>query len=306
MVKVQNGWESRNINDLETHITSAQTSPVSTISTLRRPYEPPRPGSSSTQPDRSSVGFMQSSERSTATATPEYVSTAPHQHTGTAGLDYAYPQPHSATQSPPSANSGRTYESFWREHSHSNSNQPSGPVTASSSAARTATPSLAPPANITPRAPTRRLQPISTSHHPPRLQTGPSTPHAAIALTTMPATPPPLPSSQSKLRAPNTAEDMDAIETLVYMSSPKNPSYNPSPQQSQTVLPKTPLRNYMDSSVGLVRAERGRERDDPVEMTKRGPRLKTEADVDRLLDEMGEGSSSDEEVVVMTERRLRA
>ena len=227
MVKVQNGWESRNINDLEAHITSAQTSPISTTSTLRRPYEFPRPGSSSTQPDHSSVGFMQSSERSTATATPENVSTAPHQHTGTAGLDYAYPQPHSATQSPPSASSGRTYESFWREHSHANSNKTSGPITASS-AAKTTRPSLAPPVDIAPRAPARRTQPISSPHHPPRLQTGPSTTNAAIALATMPATPPP-PSSQSSLRAPreNTAEDMDAIETLVYMSSPKNPSYNP-------------------------------------------------------------------------------
>ncbi|KAG6999566.1 hypothetical protein G7Y79_00034g069890 [Physcia stellaris] len=283
MVKVQNGWESRNINDLEAHITSAQTSPISTTSTLRRPYDFPRPGSSSTQPDRSSVGFMQSSERSTATATPENVSSAPHQHTGTAGLDYAY---HSATQSPPSASSGRTYESFWREHSHSNSNKPLGPVTASSPAAKATRPSLAPPADIAPRAPARRTQPISSPHHPPRLQTGPS--------TTMPATPPP-PSSQSSLRAPreNTAEDMDAIETLVYMSSPKNPSYNPSPQRKQAVLPKTPLRHYVDSSVGQGRAE--------------ATRLKTVADVDRLLDEMG--SSSDEEAVdgdVDVEARVRA
>ena len=81
---------------------------------------------------------------------------------------------------------------------------------------------------------------------------------------------------------------MDAIETLVYMSSPKNPSYNPSPQRKQAVLPKTPLRHYVDSSVGQARAERG----GPAAAA---PRLKTVADVDRLLDEMG--SSSDEEAV---------
>ena len=93
---------------------------------------------------------------------------------------------------------------------------------------------------------------------------------------------------------------MDAIETLVYMSSPKNPSYNPSPQRKQAVLPKTPLRHYFDSSVGQARAQR----DGPAAAT-RGPRLKTEADVDRLLDEMG--SSSDEEAVdVDVAARVRA
>ena len=53
--------------------------------------------------------------------------------------------------------------------------------------------------------------------------------------------------------------------------------------------------------MGQARAER----DGPA--VERGPRLKTEADVDRLLDEMGEGSSSDEEAVdVDVAARVRA
>ena len=285
MVKVQNGWETRNINDLETHITSSQASPISTTSTLRQPYEFSRPGSSSTQPDRSSGGLMQLSERSTATATPERVSTAPHHHIGTAGLDYAYPRPSSATQSPPSANSGRTYESFWREHSHSSNT--SRPITSSLSVAKPTAPSLAPPVAITPRIAARRTN-ASSSQHAPRLKTNTTTKTHA----TMPATPPP---PQVHTPRQNTAEDIDAIETLVFMSSPKNSGYHPSPQRvnqsSQSSMPKTPLRQHIES---FVERRAGFPSEQEADLSPGGgaPRLQSEADIDRMLDEMSDASSS--------------
>ncbi|KAL8786974.1 MAG: hypothetical protein Q9195_007986 [Heterodermia aff. obscurata] len=298
MVKVQHGWETRNINELESHITSTQASPVSTTSTLRQPYEFSRPGSSSTQPDRSSGGLMQLSERSTATATPEHLPTAPHHHVGTAALDYAYPQPSSATQSPPSAKSGRTYESFWREHSHSNS--PSRPIISSLSVAKPTAPSLAPPVDITPRIAARRTTASSSSsrQHAPRLNTNTHAP--------MPATPPP---PQVRTPRQNTAEDIDAIETLVFMSSPKNSGYHPSPQRVN--MPKTPLRQHIESFV-----ER-RETEQEADLSSSGgvvPRLQSEADIDRMLDEMSDdddddgsssSSGSDDEAMDSGTRRAR-
>ena len=286
MVKVQNGWETRNINELETHITSTQASPISTTSTLRHPYEFSRPGSSSTQPDRSSSGFMQLSERSTASATPERLPTAPHHHVGTAGLDYAYPQPSSATQSPPSAKSGRTYESFWREHSHSNNT--SRPTTSSLSAAKPTAPSLAPPVDITPRIAARRTNASSSQQHAPRLNT-----KTISNVHTMPATPPP---PQVHTPRQNTAEDIDAIETLVFMSSPKNPGYIPSPQRvnqsSQSSMPKTPLRQHIESFVERRAGFPLEQEEADLSPGGGAPRLQSEADIDRMLDEMSDASSS--------------
>ena len=293
MVKVQNGWETRNINDLETHITSTQASPISTTSTLRQPYEFSRPGSSSTQPDRSS-GLMQLSERSTTTATPEHLSTAPHHHVGTAGLDYAYPQPSSATQSPPSANSGRTYESFWREHSHPNN------VARPIASAKPTTPSLAPPVDITPRIAARRTN-ASSQQQAPRLNN--------ITVTnahTMPTTPPP---SQVRTPRQNTAEDIDAIETLVFMSSPKNSGYHPNPQRAnqsnQSSMPKTPLRQHIES---FVEKRAGFPLEQETDLSPGGgaPRFQSEADIDRMLDEMSDGSSSSGEDEAMDSGTNRA
>ena len=300
MVKVQNGWETRNLNELESHITSAQASPISTTSTLRQPHEFSRPGSSSTQPDRSSGGFMQSSERSTATATPEHLSTAPHHHVGTAGLDYAYPQPTSAIQSPPSAKSGRTYESFWREHSHSNST--SGPIR--SSLSKPTTPSLAPPVDITPRIAARRKNASSSQQRAPRLNTNTTT----NTHPTLPVTPPP---PQVRTPRQNTAEDIDAIETLVFMSSPKNSGYHPSPQRvnqnSQSSMPKTPLRQHIES---FVERRAGFPTEQEADLSSPGdgrvPRLQSEADIDRMLDEMSDGSSSSGEDDAMDSGTRRA
>ena len=62
MAKVQNGWESRTIDEIE-YLASQQTSPVSAVSSIRRPYE-----SSTDVMDlyRERSGFAQSSERTTA------------------------------------------------------------------------------------------------------------------------------------------------------------------------------------------------------------------------------------------------
>jgi len=175
MVKVQNGWQSHTLTELES-LTSAPTSPLT--SSLRSPRS--RPTSSRTLPDRPIF----------ANPSP---TAQPHHHTGTQGLDYAYRHPTSPTSGT------RTYESFWREHSDPH-------------------PSLAPPADIQPRRPLRLHTSTSTSIH-----TSPSTP------------------TPRKPRTPsqNAAMEKDAVETLVFMSSPKNATY-----QRGNVL-GTPLRRVV-------------------------------------------------------------
>ena len=276
MVKVQNGWQSRSIDELEV-MTSQQNSPVSTASTLRRPNESSRPSSSSNQPNH--AGFTQSSERSTAT--PEYHSSTPRRHTTTSGHDYANPQSGSSAQSPSSANTTRTYESFWREHSEQGTPRP--PPSASSTG-----PSLAPPADITPRN-ARRTNTSSTQ--PPRLQTNNSRTEGKGDIIRIPATPPPHHRPVARTPSQNAAMEKDAVETLMFMSSPKNSGYHPT---TSTQTQKTPLRNQVAFDKRAVPGSgmvNGSPLPKPSDILHR-ERLRTDRDVERLLDEMPNDSSS--------------
>lgn len=202
MVKVQNGWQSHTLTELES-LTSAPTSPLT--SSLRSPRS--RPTSSST---------------TLADRPPSQ----PHHHPG---LDYP---------------TSPTYESFWRDHSDSH-------------------PSLAPPADIHPRRPAHA--------HPPRIHTSM---HASpYASPSTPTTPKPRTPSQ------NAAMEKDAVETLVFMSSPKNSGF-----QRGNAL-GTPLRREVG---GRGRDERARE-------------------VERVLDGASaeESSSSEEEEKEGVRLRIR-
>lgn len=175
MVKVQNGWQSHNLSELESLTSapnSAQPSPlVSPVtSSIRSPRS--RPTSSSTIPDRPFLTH------------PSTAGDAPHQHIGTAGLDYAYRQP----PSPTPGRGTRTYESFWREHSDStlNSQHPTSHHRPDNHFG----PSLAPPADIHPRR-NPRLQ-TSSSHNP------------SISYASYPSTPPPPPLAYTTKPKPRT------------------------------------------------------------------------------------------------------
>ena len=275
MVKVQNGWQSRSIDELES-MTSQHNSPVSTASTLRRVNESPRPRSSSNQPNH--AGFTQSSERSTAT--PEHYSSAPHRRPTTSGHDYAMSQSRSPAQSPSSANTTRTYESFWREHSEQGATRP--PLPGSSTG-----PSLAPPADITPRNARRSNVPNAQL---PRLQTTNSGTQGKGDTTNFPATPSPQHRPVARTPSQNAAMEKDAVETLMFMSSPNNSSYHPNNSQTQ----KTPLRNQVafDKCIPKIGNVDGLPLPKPSPDVLGRERLKTERDVERLLDEMPNDSSS--------------
>ncbi|KAL8827290.1 MAG: hypothetical protein Q9191_003273 [Dirinaria sp. TL-2023a] len=276
MVKVQNGWQSRSIDELES-MTSQQNSPISTASTLRRANESPRPGSSSTQPNH--AGFTQSSERSTAT--PDYYPSAAHRHTASSGHDYAYSQSRSSAQSPSSANTTRTYESFWREHSEQGTPQhPSHRLSAG--------PLLAPPADITPRNARRSNVPNA---QPPRLLTDNSGTQGKSHTSSVPATPSPQHRPVARTPSQNAAMEKDAVETLMFMSSPKNSGYHPNNLQAQ----KTPLRNQVafDKRVPKIGVmDKLPHAKPPSDIVLGRERLKTETDVERLLDEMPDDNSS--------------
>ncbi|MCJ1370380.1 hypothetical protein MMC20_001593 [Loxospora ochrophaea] len=274
MLKVQNGWQSRTIDEVES-LASQQTSPVSTVSPSRRIYDSPRINMLNHQRDR--AGFAQSSERTTAA--PSQRSTyAPQTNNGN-------PAYHSNTTSPtfsPSPNPpSRTYESFWAETSAGPSHsQPQTQTSPTRSG-----PFLGPPADIYPRNSHR-----SNPHHtqPLRLHTNDLSSHPKTFNTSLPSTPPSRGHNLSaSMRTPSqkAAMEQDAIETLMFMSSPGNSGYHPPPPPSQTHTPSRRSQlGAADTAMSNSRTKRGGMLD--------GLDLGNEENIDRILDQMPAGSSS--------------
>ncbi|MCJ1304862.1 hypothetical protein MMC08_007675 [Hypocenomyce scalaris] len=280
MVKVQHGWQSRTISEIET-LTSQHASPISTTTTSR-PFDSPLTNSTTYNTDR--TGFAQSSERSTAT--PEYVHAAPHLHNGTSGLDYAYPLPATEPSYSPIPTT-RTYEQFWRDHPST----PRHPHTA---------PSLAPPVDIQPRNPRRPnpSQPLTSLHTNFITSTG-----------TLPSTPPRQhqePAPAIRTPSQNAAMEKDAVETLLFMSSPGNSGYRPPARHlvgKRVGFPANHNHHHIQSddlssdeemgrTVGLLPPGMGM----GLGMAVRGSLGGGDDDIDELLDAEGErGSSSDDD-----------
>lgn len=288
MIKVQNGWQTRSIDELES-MTSQEPSPVSPVSDVRRLFDSPRTTVMSAQFDR--AGFTQSSELTTAT--PETVHASPQMQSRTSRLDYAYSQTNDIT-SPQLGQSDRTYESFWREHSTSNASkylhtQSSGEG-----------PSLAPPAELQPRHVRRSNAPQT---QPPTLQNSNQHSFSSTASTpsATPATPPQRHATKPRTPSQNAAMEQDAVETLLFMSSPGNSGYHLPAQ-----LPATSLRNQLSavdrnpelgSTTGYSHTSKkplrsNRPLSDHLDLK----RPANSADIDKLLDEMPDiDSSSDED-----------
>lgn len=286
MVKVQNGWQAHSFDELES--LSQQISPVSAASDVRRPFGSPR---LSLSDGGEQIRFSKSSERTTPTTanvTPvaqEY-SRAPLMDHSTQVVSTSQPT------------SLATYESFWRQHSTSST----GKSPQMQSPPPRVGPSLAPPADILPR---NRRRTTSLRTQPPFLDTAYSGSYESrstnsLGSVTSPATPP---KRMSNMRTPSqkAAMEQDAVETLVFMSSPGHSGHHP-----QTRSIGTPLRSSF-KRVGFTDAsENGSDEDRPhllpTKTFKRTGRLKCDgivsgADVDRLLDEMPDEDSSEDESV---------
>lgn len=295
MIKVQNGWQAHRFDELES--LSQQSSPISAVSELRQSFESSRSNVTDVHNDR--AAFANSSEH--ATATLNNSRSTPHICGGAPTCDYSSSQIVDSAHSTPLSMVGPTYESFWREHSASNvlkhaqtrSPPPGGP-------------SLAPPVDILPRSRRRsnslRTQPpsIDTRNRSQYDSRGKRT--AASNLVPGLTTPP---KRSPTLRTPSqkAAMEQDAVETLLFMSSPGN-----SGRQSQPVFLGTPLRSSffpLEKRVGFADVSWGDNGSDEDRRSvtafqpQRGflnPTGPISADdVDRLLDDMPEKDSSSED-----------
>ena len=279
MVKVQKGWESKNINEVET-LAARQASPLSTTPNAERMMASPRSNVSGS-PER--AGFVQSDLRTKLS--PSRVTRPPR-----------------AVVSPDSLSSSSANSDIMRIAPVQRSTGLPGP-----------TPTLAPPVDLSPRNPRRSNPPtfqkpqFSSDHrNTSNLSESSTSSLRPIAITaTPPAIQHPLIRTPSEQRA--SAMEQDAIETLLFMSSPGNSQYRPSNQP----ISGSPLR-------GLLSQDRRRKElpptlprvvnipnDDAVPISPRkknfldNVNLENNENIDRVLDQMPaeEESSSDEEVM---------
>ena len=275
MVKVQKGWESRTIDEIES-LTSQQASPVSATSSL--PRSTPRIDPMDTYRERS--GFAQSSVRSTAA--PSYNTLSAPTTNGTFGGYSPYAGTH---------NLG--YSQFG---SNDTSRQYSAPQQTLQTGHKG--PSLAPPFDANPRNP-RRSNP--NFPQPPPLNTNNlsniSASSSTSAKSATPATPPQR--RTPTVRTPSqkaTAMEKDAIESLLFMASPGNSQHHPTNSQ----LPGTPLRKHFlaaEKKVGFADENTAPAIPRPKHVLDTVD-LGSERNIDMVLDQMPDDeSSSDEETV---------
>jgi hypothetical protein len=279
MVKVNNGWQSNTIEEVES-LASQTGSPTSSTSTLqgRRNFA---------ASPRAAMIAIQGQTRS-----PK-----PQAIVGDFDL---------FSRSEPSS---RTYESFWRDHSTSApSHRPyvtSPPTTKGS---------LGPPADIRPTTSPRRS-------HTPKFSKPPAIPSHSSDPT--PRTPTQTNLREKRIQTPSqkTIQEQDAIETLLFMSSPGNsgnmghgPFGAPRPLPQLGSPQRSPLR--AEFRIQDRRGTQGRRVEfeklvtgDPSSEAKRSSRSSIldetrEDTIDRLLDRMSDVSSDEDEVVLTYEPRV--
>lgn len=290
MVKVQNGWESHNIDELER--LSQQASPISPMPRFRNLDDASPPYHRSEQ-----IRFTTAAHH--ALLTPELAHSKIPNGSGPTS-ERGTPQTSSPVQSTPSALSSRTYEAFWREHSI---NSPSKPL--QTPIQPSLKPSLGPPADILPRSrpesgvlDTPRFLAAKT----PKLDGAVRNDKAISSREVSPATPA---RQRPAIRtaSQNAAMEKDAVETLLFMSSPGNSGHHPATRPLDTPSPRNFPRPT--KQVGFADVGGGRYPNNPDHfpvapvqpylceqgLLKPGQRL-TVADVDRYLDQMPDDSSS--------------
>ena len=192
----------------------------------------------------------------------------------------AQSRPNSATSPQPT----RTYESFWSEHTrnaHLYSHRSPGRALAE--------PSLAPPADILHRSQTAQY-PGQNRAAPPRLQT-----------SNMPATPQRHTFSGTRTPAQQSADEQDAIDSLIFMSSPNNTGYFPG-----NSVDSTPVRNAVGPSPQKGFLTTGHSRHEVAADVGRSVQAKLPLqDLDKRLDEIEDESSDDEYGGGSTTERMR-
>ncbi|KAL9104034.1 MAG: hypothetical protein Q9163_000973 [Psora crenata] len=280
MVKVQHGWQGHNISELE-QMTSQQGSPVSAASDRRSDDIYFGQSPARTQPNSNYHNLRMSPK-----------ATSPAQ----SSLQEAMGEP------PASATSSQagTYESFWREHSGTATSRMPPQMAHNKPSSG---PTLAPPVDILPG---NRLPPSSETaanrRQPARLRTNnlpqpsanaPSTPQRRRPVTGMRT-----PSQQA-------AVEKDAVESLLFMSSPGNSAYNPRHHHPPTPALRTPTAAHATTAKPRIMtptSHRTRYNDPmsnaPSFRSMRSPgttKPLSECEIDKLLDEMPDDSSDDDD-----------
>ena len=260
-------------------MTSNQASPVSTVSNVHPPYE-------------RHLQFLAAADAWTgmqlsegAAAAPDHAHFSPRKSAINIEHISEHRQHADFDPSPTPIKVGAAYESFWRDHEAGGASRPSEALFIG--------PSLAPPADIVPRAPRRS---DAKKKQPPPLRTN------DLGTTLAPVTPPP--KRHSKIRTPSQQAEVekDAVETLLFMSSPGNSGHHP-----PGAFARTPLRNHSErhrdqtDSLGFSWPDqaRGRREQPGLSYTPhlRSPTRKrplSDAEMDKILDEMPDTSSSDD------------
>ena len=294
MIKVQNGWQGRTLGELEK--ISQPGSPISVTSELQRSLGSPQ---SSIQLEDGEL--IKSS--GPPFSTPEVPHVAPYVQRGGSEHNRISPQMSDQINGAPTAHGGRTYESFWREHSMVSASRQ---AQAQHPASRP--PSLAPPVDILPRTSWRTgvevTQPFHSTCRSPKSRHG-----LAASTFAMGPTTPPGKSAAARTASQNAAMEKDAVETLLFLSSP-NSSHRPirSPISPARCTVPSP-----DARIGFspFRDSRNGDSTTPAspfryhhELPRSKGRIST-ADVDQFLDEMPDdisssssSSSSDEEEIL--------
>ena len=273
MLKVQNGWENRTIEEVES-LASRQSSiaPPTPI-----PLQVPGSPSSEDQYHRGTK-LVQPPKRSVGSAANNAIIMLDHSKS---------PQMHRSTTSGPGH--ALLYPNLQppKGVQHRPNRSRDGPIHSGNHSSMQA-PRLAPAFDEPSRDGQRVAQP-----NPPRLDT-----HSVSNLSNHgmastlsggpPSTPPPRPISLAKSPSCTTPMEQDAIETLLTMSSPGNSQHGP----RYSHLPGSPLRNHFQPQERLVRFPSS----DPPQPT-RAPkiRLRTDEDVDRYLDEMSKHDESSDD-----------
>ena len=258
---------------------SSQVSPISAVSDAHRLYERQLPNG---LPAGQSP-YMQLSEW--AAAAPESARLSLRNSVSTSQHIYEDRKGRSFDPSPRPIILGSTSGPSWRDYEANGTLQPIGKSMKG--------PSLAPSADIVSREPRRSN---ATKKLPPPLQTN------NLGTELAPRTPPP--QRQSKIRTPSQQAEVekDAVETLLFMSSPGVPGYHP-----RGATARTPLRNDFwhradqTKSPGLSRRDKTRGDGEQPEVSysqhPHGPARKrplSNAEMDKMLDEMPDASSSDD------------
>ena len=291
MVKVQNGWESHNLNELEV-MTSNQASPVSVLSDRKGPHELALASaiqakySTSPQSPKQNV-LANGLDNPTLNSSPPFQGHG-HGHEPPNFVDIAH--------DPPSHQVGAAYESFWREHEGVSTPKHTG-VGGSPNEG----PSLAPPVDLVPRS-QRRIDgsiPQLPTLHTKDLYIAGNQPGSVSS--NLPITPPPIKASKMRTPSQQAAVEKDAVETLLFMSSPGNSNYHPPPALSGTLLrDKITSSAVKTDHAATLRQSKGSRPNGSFPMTRLESQAKkplSDAELDKILDDMPDTSSSDDDNV---------